>query len=538
MPLAWLTFGLNYVLGGMDPWGYHAVNLVLHGASTALFFLVAVHVLAAVAAGHDEDRIPRPGAGRRHPPTFAITAGAGLAALVFGLHPQRVEPVAWVIGRSILLSGFFYLLAALAYLRSTGGDGGIRWRWWGAASLTALVAAVLSHPLAMTLPLTLLVLDVYPLRRHRRSRTWLSEKVPFALVAAAAAGLAVLARQRGVLRTEAAARDVGERLAFAGKSLWFYPSTFVWPAGLSPLYELPDRVVLSDPGLLAPLLGGAAAFLALLGARRRLPGGLAAWLHMAIVVAPVSGLVYSGIQLGADRYTYLADLGFALLVGSGLFWALTMRAAGRLSGAIVRMIGVAAVALVLVLGAGSWSYAAIWHDSETLWRWAVDVDADCAMCHVHLSEAVVSRAARQGPEAVRARAPEAEAYARRALTLRADLADAYFNLGTVLAAQHRYDEADVALRAYMARAPWDPTGPWRLGVLRLVQQRPTEAAALLRRALAMAPGSNSLRLQLADALHQQAAELERLGRHSEARALREEHTRLVNHGARSGPASP
>jgi hypothetical protein len=536
MPLTWLTLGANYLAGGMDPWGYHVVNVILHGANVALFFLVAAHLLAA--AGRDGRPRP-PGAGPDDRPALAVLAGATLAALIFGVHPQRVEPVAWITGRSILLSSFFYLLACLGYLRAVAVDGTLRWRGWGAVSLGALVAAVLSHPLAMSLPLTLLVLDVYPLRR--RGRAWgdlLREKLPLAAVGLGAAGLAVLARHLGVLSTVAASRDLTARIAFVGKSLWFYPATFVWPSGLSPLYELPDRVLLSDPRLLLPLLGSAGTVLALFLGRRRLPGGLAAWLHMAIVVAPVSGLVYSGIQLGADRYSYLADLGFALLAGYGLTWAFAARDAARLSGGIVRLMAGAAVVLVAVLGVGSWSYAAIWRDSETLWRWAVDVEPDCAMCHVHLSEAIVTRAARQGPGAVRARAAEAEEHARRASTLRPALADAHFNLGTALAAQQRYDEADEALRAYMDRAPWDPAGPWRLGVLRLAQRRPAEAAPLLRRALQMAPDSLPIRRQLADALREQAAELERAGRHSDATALREEQRGLEREDTRRRPPSP
>ena len=159
MPLTWLSFGVSYVLMGMEPSGYHAVNLLLHGVNASLFLLIAVRLLGA-AAGRRAAYDPPRGADRRPAPT--VVAGAVLAALVFGVHPQRVEAVAWITGRSTVLSGFFYLLAVLTYLRATDG-GRIRWRWAGAVSVGAFVAAVLAHPIAMTLPLSLLVLDAYPL---------------------------------------------------------------------------------------------------------------------------------------------------------------------------------------------------------------------------------------------------------------------------------------------------------------------------------------------------------------------------------------
>jgi protein O-mannosyl-transferase len=530
MPLTWLSFGVNYVLGGMNPWGYHAINVLLHGVNAGIFLLIAVRLLGVV------DR--RPGSlpdtvDAR--PASAVLAGATLAALCFAVHPQRVEPVAWITARSTVLSGCFYLLAVLGYLRATEA-GGMRWKWAGAASVGAFFAAILAHPIAMTLPLSLLILDVYPLRRPSARRDLLREKIPYGALAFLAAGLAVLARQRGVLWTPAASHDLASRMLFVGQSLWFYPASFIWPSGLSPLYELPERAMLSSPRFLLPLLGVVATAGILFRARRGFPGGLAAWIHMAIVVTPVSGLIHSGIQLGADRYSYQADLGFALLVGYALTWAIMARESGHLSPSVVRLMGGVATVVVVALSVGSWGYASTWQDSETLWRWAIDADAQCANCHVHLSEAIISGAARPGSDGVPARAREAEEQARRALALRPSLADAHFNLGTALAAQHRYDEADRALRAYMQHAPWDPAGPWRLGLLRLVQSKPDDAVPLFRTALELSADSPSFRSQVDAVLREQASQLERSGRHSEAMALLRQRARLIDSGSGRPPA--
>ena len=226
MPLTWLSFGVSYVVASMEPPGYHAVNVLLHGVNAAVFLLIAVRLLGA-AAGRRCDSDPRAGAADRHPAP-AVVAGATLAALLFAVHPQRVEPVAWITGRSTVLSGFFYLVAVLGYLRATEG-GPARWKWAGAGSVGAFVAAVLAHPIAMTLPVSLLVLDVYPLRRRRPWPDLLREKAPYAAVACVAGVLAVLARQRGVLWTPDASRDLGSRILFAAESLWFDFSTLKEP---------------------------------------------------------------------------------------------------------------------------------------------------------------------------------------------------------------------------------------------------------------------------------------------------------------------
>ncbi len=119
IPLAWLTLSGNYVVGGMNPWGYHLVSLLLHGANAMLFYLVARRLLAAA---RDEGRQAA------HRDALAV-AGAAAAALVFALHPLRVESVAWITERRDVLSGLFFLAAILAYLRGVEAGQGIEPRW-------------------------------------------------------------------------------------------------------------------------------------------------------------------------------------------------------------------------------------------------------------------------------------------------------------------------------------------------------------------------------------------------------------------------
>jgi len=122
MPITWLTLGLNYVLGGMNPWGYHALALLLHATNAVLFYLVAGRLLAAALArsGHHVAS----GAGD----LGNVRVGAFVAALVFAIHPQRVESVAWITERGTLVSGALYLIAVLGYLRAAESGGALRWR--------------------------------------------------------------------------------------------------------------------------------------------------------------------------------------------------------------------------------------------------------------------------------------------------------------------------------------------------------------------------------------------------------------------------
>src|SRR5207302_9667887 len=114
-PLTWMTLGLDHVLWGMNPLGYHLTNLLLHAANAAVFFFVVRRILTLALPSPSE---------RGH----ALAVSAGFAALVFAIHPLRVESVAWVTERRDVLSGLFYLSAILMYLRAC--ERGARGRGW------------------------------------------------------------------------------------------------------------------------------------------------------------------------------------------------------------------------------------------------------------------------------------------------------------------------------------------------------------------------------------------------------------------------
>src|SRR3989454_383417 len=187
IPLTWMTLGLDYLLWGMNPLGYHLTNLLLHAANAVVFFFVVRRLLTRALPGPSE---------RGH----ALAVAAGVAALVFAIHPLRVESVAWATERRDVLSGLFYLLTILVYLRDR--ERGERGRGWYWLSVAVFVCALLSKSMVVNLPVVLMILDVYPLRRlggavgwwSERARRVYVEKIPFVLLAAAASAVVPIAQ--------------------------------------------------------------------------------------------------------------------------------------------------------------------------------------------------------------------------------------------------------------------------------------------------------------------------------------------------------
>ena len=485
VPLTWLSLGVNYALGGLDPWGYHAGNVLLHSANAAVFYLVARRLLRAAWGAAV--------------PEAALTGGALFAALIFAVHPLRVESVAWITERRDLLSGFFFLLAVWSYLRAVSEAPAPR-PGWRALSLAAFAAALASKASTLMLPAVLLLLDLYPLGRRARGLGVLArEKVAYVALAALAGVIALIALRSGWAMTSYGEVGLPGRLALMTFSFTFYPWKWLWPVGLSPMYELPYTVRLLESRFLAPLAIFPLVTLALIAVRRRWPAGLAAWVYSALMVLPVSGAAHAGFQMAADRYSYLSGLGFALLAGGALILLQRAGASGRLRPGLAAALMVTAALVVVVLGADTWRQNRVWRDSETLWRWAVDVDPECALCHNNLGSALAVGAP-PSPAAV----AEAEAHFRRAIELRPERDEPYNNLGGTLALQGRLDESAAAFEAFLKRRPNIGLAWASLGGVYVRQGRFGDAIPALRRSLQLNPALDGARKDLALALDGQA----------------------------------
>ena len=380
IPVTWLTFALDYLLWGMNPAGYHLTSALLHAMSAVLVYQLAVRLLAA-------------GFGAGGAPPRVIQLGAALAALVWGLHPLRVESVAWITERRDVVSGALALAATLAYVEAgaEGAGGGAvrrgRGLYWTAVACFTL--AVFAKSIVVGLPLVLLTLDVYPLRRisippplrdrtawRRVLRVGIVEKLPFLAVAALAAGIMLAIGFRWGILAPVSHEDIAPRLALAAYSVVFYLGKTLWPRPLSPLYSLYRPVDPLTLRYLVPAVAVLALTAVLVTLRRRWPAGLTVWTAYIALLLPASGIFPNGPQITADRYSYLPSVGWSILLGALAVWAWRAWQARRLSTPIARAALVSTLVLVCGLTLLTQRQIAIWRDSITLWRHAAWADPD------------------------------------------------------------------------------------------------------------------------------------------------------------------
>ena len=349
-PLTWLTLGLDHAIWGMNAGGYHFTNLLLHLTSTILFYYFLLLLLERAAPDRPAARWP-----------------AAIGALFFGIHPLRVESVAWATERKGVLCVMFVMISLAAYLRMDREERlGRPGRRWLAISVAAFACSLFSKILGIMLPVALLAFDVYPLRRFvpgRRGKI-LIEKLPY-LAASLVAGLATISavESAGVARSAQEIHPVA-RVEEAAYGLCFYIWKTALPFGLSPLYPAsrPEDFNPWAVPLLISVALVAAAFSAAAVLRRRHPALVAALFCHAVLLLPVLRLNFDAPQLVADRYAYLACLPWAALLA-----VLTER-----SGRPFRL---AAGAVLVALGALSFLQTRVWNDSISLWTQALKVDA-------------------------------------------------------------------------------------------------------------------------------------------------------------------
>ena len=502
MPLTWLSLAVDWTIWGLYPFGYHLTSLGLHAVCAVLVYALARRLFALTARGL---------------PPLLHAVGAVVAALLFAIHPLRVESVAWITERRDVLAGVFFLGAVLAYLARWDADGTPRPqpRLRYLAVLALVAAALLSKAMSVSLPVVLLILDVYPLRRlSLRPRDWLSEdarpvwleKVPLALLSAGATLNAIVINSGIGNLTSIERVGLLDRLAISLYSLAFYPWKTLFPIGLSPMYELPSPLEPWRWPFVAAALAvvGITAGCVLLA--RRWPMLAAAWAAYVAMTLPVAGLVQNGFQIAADRYTYLPCVPWALLAGSGLL----ALAQGRRR---LFIPGIALSALLIaVLATLSWRQTQIWRDTETLWRHALSV-APSAVAHANLGLVLAQRgqAAAAIPHyhaalIIQPRYPEAwsnlglaqleggdragaERSLREAIRLKPTFSAAWSNLGLTLARRGETAPAIAAYREALRLRPDNAEAHGNLGGLLDAGGQGEEALAHLREAVRLRPES-------------------------------------------------
>jgi tetratricopeptide (TPR) repeat protein len=509
MPLNWVTYGLDYVLWGMNPSGYHFTSLIVHAANAVLFYFLSLRLLRL---GFGTSSIL---------PNLPIRLAAGFSALFFSLHPLQVEAVAWTLGREIAIAGLFFMLTLLCYLKAAeNASSGLPHRRWMSAAWILYALSLLGKEAALTLPFALLVLDVYPLRRlgggpgrwfgsQVRQVWW--EKTPFMLLALAAAVRATLEKQQSGSIYSITDYGLLPRFAQVLYSLAFYPWKTLIPTALSPLYPLHPFTGLWN---LPMLLSGAFVFLLsvfLFIARRRCPAGLAVWLFYVLLLAPVSGIVAFGPYRVADRFSYMPCLGWAVLAGAALFYCWQLWGGGRIGRRTLVLAQSFSVLLLIALGTLTWGQTQIWQNSEKLWRHALALDEKSSFAHNNLGLVLTERGAleeainefRRAVEidpafveahtnlgnflALQGSPKEAIDHLRQALEIEPAFANAHNTLGNILADRGELDEAIEHFRKALQTNPESAMTHYNLGRALAKRGELEEAVAHYRKALELGP---------------------------------------------------
>jgi Tfp pilus assembly protein PilF len=450
-PLTWLSHMLDVTLFGLAPGAHHGVSLVLHVGNTLLLFAGLCRMTGAPWR-------------------------SALVAALFAAHPLHVESVAWVAERKDVLATFFWFLTIAAYRRWVARPRVVTYL----TVVACLALGLMAKPTLVTVPFSLLLLDLWPLRRldpggpaaevARRAGRLVVEKLPLLVLVAVVSAVTLIVQTRGGAVPDAAAFPLAVRVGNALVAWVRYVWMTFWPVGLAVIHPYP-AAPLSPPVVLgaATLLAGATAG-ALAGIRRR-PWLAVGWLWYLGTLVPVIGLVQVGSQGLAERYTYVPLVGLFVVVA----WAVPRPRAARAR----RRVGAAAAAVVLALGALAWRQTLVWRTSETLFRDALRTTRRNAIAHHYYG---LARLARQDHA-------RAVAHFRRAVEIEPGYTDARVNLEV------------------------------QLGNARVRQGALAAAVPHYRAALAVAPAT-------AEAHYNLALVLERLGRRAEAQRHLAEAVRL------------
>ena len=405
-PLVYTSFWLEHRLWGLNPVGYHAVNILLHLVNCLLLWRLL-------------DRLAIP--------------GAVLIAALFAVHPMHVESVAWIIERKDVLSALFYLTAVLTWIRFNESPGPARY----ALALALFAAGLLAKSVVVTLPVALLIWHWW--KYGRVTAVDLLRLAPFVAV-----GLAITLADLAFY-TSREPLELGfslvERALIAARALWFYAGKLVWPANLAVIYPLWE-IDAGDLFAWAYLAGAVALAAALWFGRRRIGRGpLAGALYFAVTLAPVLGFVdygYMQFSLVADRFQYLAGIGvLALLIGGAAYGLGKLPAAYRIGA------GAAAAAVVLLLGGLAWRQAGVYRDEVTLFSHVVALNPEARDAHLNLGNALIEAG----------RNEDGLAASRIAVDQRPDSADAQSNLGLALMNLEQFEAAGEALKQALELDP-------------------------------------------------------------------------------------
>ena len=387
IPLTWISLMLDYQLYGLSPGGYHITNLILHILSTLLLF------------------------GLFYRMTGAIWKSAFVAAL-FSLHPMHVESVAWISERKDVLSTFFWMLTLCLYVYYTEKPAIKRYL----LVLFSFILALLSKPIVVTLPVIMILLDYWPLRRFESKKDnlilWqLKEKIPLFILSFILVIITFYTPNEQEVFSKGF--SLNSRLANALINFITYLAKTFWPTNLAIYYPFPPHFSLWQilgASLLIIVICLGVVFMA-----RRLPYLFIGWMWYLITIVPVIGIIQIGSHVMADRYHYLPSIGIGIMLAWGMPCLI------RNDDIRKYFLYPAAIAFLAFLVVLTWRQCGYWRDSITLFSHTLNVTDDNYIAHNHLASALLKernfeKAIYHYNEAIRINPVYAHAYYNRGIT--------------------------------------------------------------------------------------------------------------------------
>jgi tetratricopeptide (TPR) repeat protein len=337
-PLTMISLMIDYSLGGRpdDMTVFRRTSLTLHVLNSVLMATVVFLC-------------------------FRNAVVAALAGLLFGLHPMTVEAVAWMGERKTLLATFFSLASVVAYLLYAR-----RPHWSSYAACAALfVLALLSKPTSTPLPVVLLLLDYWPLRRL----SWRSalEKTPLLAIAGLSAVLTVVSQASAAAVQSPDEQGLARNVLIVCHNIVFYLYKVAWPADLAPFYPFPPTPLIHQPMVIVGVIGTVLLLAGLLVSLRWTRALLTGWLIFFVAITPTLGVIGFTIVIASDKYAYLPALGLVLVIAAGLTAAWACGGAPRKTWVRAATVGV----VVLTAGfeaAATRQYLQVWQTTEGLYR--------------------------------------------------------------------------------------------------------------------------------------------------------------------------
>lgn len=504
-PLNMISLMLDAAMGGtptnLRP--FHRTSLVLHvlNALLILLFLNELFGSLAVATG---------------------------VALLFGVHPLTVETIPWVGERKTLLASFFALCSLIAYVRYARARASAR--KWYAASLGCFLLALLSKPTTTMLPVAMLLLDAWPLRRFTKQS--IMEKWPFAVLAVASGVVTYVSQAASYVQTPGQVGPWRIPLVIC-HNIVFYLWKMVWPTQLSSHYPFPEPISLSHPMVLTGVIGTALLLAILLFVRRWTPAPLIGWLIFFALIFPTLGVVGFTIVIASDKYAYLPSIGILMILAAGATAFLHPHRAQSSVAPRIVLFAFLILACAAAETRATRQYLAAWRTSETLYEHMIAHAQRAATPHFGLghchqtkgrfdaARAEYATALECDPRHVHARNnlalllldvgqfKEAAEHLRTVLTITPDAPDVLSNLSLALASDGRTDEAIECCKKALAINPGELRALTNWGAALGIRGDADGAIAKFEEALKQNP-------DFADARRNLAAALWRKGRLPEA----------------------